>query len=40
MCETKAVLVSLSLFLLVAANFCIYQTHAEKEVGHHNKIKS
>ena len=39
MCETKTVLVSLSLILLVAASFCIYQAHAENEVGHHGKIK-
>ena len=38
MCETKAVLVSI--LLLVAASFCIYQDHTENKVGHHSKIKS
>ena len=38
MCETKTVLESLSKFLLVAASFCIYQTHTEKKVGHHSEI--
>ena len=32
LCETKAVLVSLSLFLQVAASFCIYQTYTENNV--------
>ena len=40
MWETKTVLVSLSIILLVAANFCIYEVHTEKKVGHHSKIKS
>ena len=40
MCETKAVLVSISIILLVAANFCIYQAHTENKVGHQSKIKS
>ena len=40
MCETEAVVVSISLILLVAASFCIYQAHNEKKVGHHRKIKS
>ena len=40
MCETKAVVVSISMFLLVAASFCIYQAHTEKKVGHHRKSKS
>ena len=40
MCETKALVVSISLILLVAANFCIYQAHTESKVGHHSKIKS
>ena len=40
MCETKAVVVSISLILLVAASFCIYQAQIEKKVGHHSKIKS
>ena len=39
MCETKAVLVSLSLILLVAACFCLYQEHTENKMGHHSKIK-
>ena len=40
MCETKAVVASVLLILLVAASFCIYQAHTENEVGHHSKIKS
>ena len=40
MCETKAVVVSISEILLVAARFCIYQAHTENKVGHHSKIKS
>ena len=40
MCETKTVVVSLSLFLPVAASFCIYQAHTENKVEHHSKIKS
>ena len=40
MCEKKAVVVSLSKFLLVAASFCIYQAATEKKVEHHSKIKS
>ena len=40
MCETKAVVVSVSLILLVAASFCIYQAHTQNKVGHHSKIKS
>ena len=39
MCETKAVVVSISLFLLVAASFRIYQAQAEIKVGHRSKIK-
>ena len=39
MYETKAVVVSISLILLVAASFCIYQAHTENKVGHHSKIK-
>ena len=38
--ETEAVLVSISLILLVAASFCIYQAHTENRLGHHSKIKS
>ena len=40
MFETKAVVVSISLILIVAANFCIYQAQTENKVGHHSKIKS
>ena len=41
MCETKAVLVSISILLLVAATrFWIYQAHTENKEGHHSKIKS
>ena len=40
MCETKAVLVSISVLLLLVASFCLYQAHREKKVGHHSKIKS
>ena len=40
MCETKAVVVSISLLLVVAASFCIYQAHTENKVRHHCKIKS
>ena len=40
MCETKAVVVSIPLILLVAASFYIYQAHTENEVGHHSRIKS
>ena len=40
MCETKAVVVSISIYLLAAASFCKYQAHAENKVGHHSKIKS
>ena len=40
MCVTKAVVVSISLFLLVAGSFCIYQAQTENKVGHYSKIKS
>ena len=40
MCETKTVVVSISLVLLVVAGFCINQAHTENKVGHHSKIKS
>ena len=40
MCETKAVVLSISLILLVAASFCIYQAHTENKVGQHTEIKS
>ena len=39
MCETKAVVVSISIFLLVVASFGIYQAHTENKVGHQSKIK-
>ena len=38
--ETKAVVVSISLILLLPASFCIYQAHTENKVGHHSEIKS
>ena len=40
MCEIKAVAVSISNILLVAASFCINQAQTENKVGHHSKIKS
>ena len=40
MCETKIVIVTISLILLAAAGFCIYQAHTANKVGHHSKIKS
>ena len=40
MFETKAVVVSISIILLVAASFCIYQAHTENKVGRHRKIES
>ena len=40
MCETKAVVVTLSLILLVAASFGINQAQTENKMGHHGKIKS
>ena len=40
MCQAKAVVVSISLFLLVARIFCIYHGQTENKVGHHSKIKS
>ena len=39
MCEIKAVEVSISIILLLAASF-IYQAQTENKVGHHSKIKS
>ena len=38
--ETKTVRLSLSLVLLVAASYCIYQAHTEKKVGHNSEINS
>ena len=40
MCQTKAVALLISIFLLGAANFSKYQAHAENKVGHHSKINS
>ena len=40
MCETKAVVLSISIILLVAAKFRTYQAQTENIVGHHSKIKS
>ena len=40
MCETKAVVVSISLILTEAASFCIYHAHTENKGGHHSKVKS
>ena len=40
MCEIKAVVVSISILLLVAASFCLHQAQTENKVGHHSKIKS
>ena len=40
MCEKKAVVVSISLILLVAASFRISQAHTENKVGQHREIKS
>ena len=40
MFETNAVVLSISLILLVAASFCIYQAQTEIKVEHHSKIKN
>ena len=40
MCETKAVVVSISIKLLAAASFSMYQAHTENKVGYHSRIKS
>ena len=40
MCETKAIVVSISLISLLTASFCIYQAHTENKVGHQSKVKS
>ena len=40
MCETEAVVVTISIIVLVAASFCIHQTQTESKLGHHSKIKS
>ena len=39
MTETKAVVVPISIILLAAATFCIYEAHTEIKEGHHSKIK-
>ena len=39
MCETKAVVVSISLLFLVAESFCIYQAQTENKVGYYSEIK-
>ena len=39
MCETKTVLVSVCLILLVPASFCIYRVYPEKNVGQQSEIK-
>ena len=38
--ETKAVVLSISLILLIAASFCIYQADTENKEGQHRAIKS
>ena len=40
MCDTKAILVFLSLVLLSAANFCLYHAHTENKVKQNRGIKS
>ena len=40
MCEIKAVVVSISIILLVATSFCIYQDQTENKEGYHSEIKS
>ena len=40
MCETETFVLSISLFLLVAASFCIYQAQTENKVGNYSEIKS
>ena len=40
MSEIKAVVISISIILLVAASFSIYQAQTENKVGHQSKIKS
>ena len=40
MCDTKAVLVSISKVLRVSPSFCIYQARTENKAGHHSEIKS
>ena len=40
MWETKTTLSLLSVILLVAASFYIYQVHTEKKMGHRNENRS
>ena len=40
MCETKAIVVPISIKLQVAASSWIHQAHTEINVGQHSKIKS
>ena len=40
MCETKIVLVLLSIILLVAASFCIFQADTVNKLEHHSEIKN
>ena len=40
MCETKAVVVSISLISLQVASFCINQAHTENKVGQDSEIQS
>ena len=40
MCETKTILVSISLFLLASTSSCIYQAHTGNKFAHHKKIKN
>ena len=40
MWETKTVLACLSIFLLLATSFCIYQVHTKKKAEHHSEVKN
>ena len=40
MCQTKTILVSLPIILIVASIFCIHRTHTEKKEGHHSEMKT
>ena len=40
MFESKTVVVSISIILLVTASFCKYHNHTEKKMGHHSEIIS
>ena len=37
MCETKTVLVTLTLILQVSPSFCIYQAHTEIKLGQNGR---